>query len=205
MVHMATRTVVAEPQGVSSARWISMTFLGWCGGFVLAIALLVAVESLGVREVQFPIALGMGFGVGLLQARVLPPLFGGGRRWVATTALALSAPFMAADLAGALGRPIPFSLAAYVALGGILVGLLQWRFVRSRGARAVWWLAITPVGWLLAGSTVWINEYLLPRTPGIVGALVYVAVVLAGGLVLGAAGAVALRLTGVSVTDPTGS
>jgi hypothetical protein len=76
----------------------------------------------------------------------------------------------------------------------VLAGALQWRLLRALPAGgAAWWPIITPIGWLLAGSTVWINE-LLPRTRGLIGAGRYIAVVLSGGVVLGVAAAVAWRL-----------
>lgn len=183
-----------DGRDIPSARWISRTFLGWVTGFVLAIGLILAVEGLGLRGVQFPLALGMGLGVGLFQARPLTPWLGRSCPWVVATTLGLTLPFVTADLLQYLGSPLPYSLAGYVALGGLLAGALQWRLLRGLVGRAAWWLAVTPAGWLLAGSTVWINELLLPRTPGLVGALRYVAVVLSGGVVLGAASALAWRL-----------
>ena len=179
---------------ISAARWILQTFLGWSAGFALAIALIICVESLGAPATQFPLAIGMGLGVGFLQGRMLAPLLGGWRSWVAATTLGLSLPFVLADLLRLVGSPVPYSLAGYVALGGVLAGALQWRVLRTLGAGGTaWWAVITPIGWLLAGSTVWINE-LLPRTRGLIGAGRYIAVVLSGGVVLGAAAAVAWRL-----------
>ncbi len=171
---------------------VARTFAGWSVGFVLAIALLVLVEVLGAPTVQFPLALGMGLGVGALQTPVLRRAFPGTRGWVTATALGLSAPFALSDTLQLAGVALPFSLPAHVAVGGVLAAVLQWRLLRGvidRAERAWWWLVVTPPGWLLAGSTVWLNE-MLPKIPGIVGALLYVAVVLAGGLVLGAASAV---------------
>jgi hypothetical protein len=76
----------------------------------------------------------------------------------------------------------------------VLAGALQWRLLRTLPvAGTTWWAVLTPIGWLLAGSTVWINE-LLPKTPGLIGAGRYIAVVLSGGVVLGVASAVAWRL-----------
>ena len=167
---------------------VARTFAGWSVGFVLALALLVLVEALGAPTVQFPLALGMGLGVGALQAPVLRRAFPGTRGWVAATALGLSGPFALSDTLQIAGA-VPFSLPAHVALGGVLAAALQWRLLRRATDRARWWLVVTPPGWLLAGSTVWLNE-VLPKIPGIFGALLYVAVVLAGGLVLGAASAV---------------
>lgn len=169
------------------------TFAGWTLGFVLAIVLLVAVESAGVPAVQFPLALGMGIGVGVLQGRILAPPYPAVRAWTIATASGLSAPFVVGDLLQLAGAGIPYSLPVHVALGGVCAALLQWRLIRTVAARAWWWMIITPPGWLLAGSTMWINEA-LPKTPGLAGALVYVAVVLAGGLILGAAGSLAWRL-----------
>ena len=177
-----------------AARWILQTFLGWSAGFVLAIALIICVDGLGIPATQFPLAVGMGLGVGVLQGRIVAPLFGGARSWVAATTLGLSLPFVVADVLRLAGASLPYSLAVYVALGGVLAGGLQWRLLRALAAGGTaWWPVITPIGWLLAGSTVWINE-LLPRTRGLIGAGRYVAVVLSGGVVLGGAAALAWRL-----------
>lgn len=190
---MAVAAGVVDGPLVPAGRWIARTFLGWCAGVVLGILFIIGVESLGVREVQFPLAMGMGLGVGRLQARVLQPLRVTARQWIGATTIGLSAPFAVADLLQQLDRPLPFSLVGYVALGGTLAGALQWRLLRPRGTPAMWWLAITPIGWLLGASTVWVSEA-VPRTLGLIGALLYLAIVMSGGLVLGAAGAIALRL-----------
>ena len=178
---------------ISAVRWIFQTFLGWSAGFVLAIALIIAVDSTGIGGLQAPLAVGMGLGVGALQGRIVRPMLGR-RQWLAATTLGLSLPFLVADVSRVAGVSVPYSLAAFIAIGGVLAGAFQWRLLRPLGsARTSWWLVITPIGWLLAGSTVWLNE-LLPKTPGLVGAGVYVAVVLSGGVVLGIAAAIAWRL-----------
>jgi hypothetical protein len=179
---------------IPAVRWILRTFLGWTAGFVLAIALIVCVDALGVPAMQFPLAVGMGLGVGVVQGRIVAPLLGGARAWSASTTVGLSLPFVLADLLRLLGGAVPYSLAGFVALGGVLAGALQWRLLRTLPvAGTTWWAVLTPIGWLLAGSTVWINE-LLPKTPGLIGAGRYIAVVLSGGVVLGVASAVAWRL-----------
>jgi hypothetical protein len=48
------------------------------------------------------------------------------------------------------------------------------------------------VGWTLAASTAAFNERFLPRIPGLIGALLYVGVILMGGVALGAVGGVTL-------------
>lgn len=178
---------------MDALRWVPATFLGWTAGLILAIAFVIAVDAAGISGAQSPLALGMGLGVGLVQGRLVAPLLGGARGWIATTSLGLSLPFVLADVLRLIGLALPYSLAAFVGIGGALVGGLQWRlFRRLAVARTGWWPVITPIGWILAGSTVWLNEW-LPKTPGLIGAGRYLAVVLSGGLVLGLAAAVAWR------------
>jgi hypothetical protein len=77
----------------------------------------------------------------------------------------------------------------------VLAAALQVRLLQAQSiAGTWWWFAITPAGWLLAGSTVWLNELLPRNVTGLLGAGRYLAVVLSGGVVLGAACAVAWRL-----------
>jgi hypothetical protein len=181
--------------GVDARRWILRTFLGWSAGLFLAIACIIAVDSLGVAGTQSPLAIGMGLGVGLLQGRLVAPLLGERRGWLVATTVGLALPFVLADLLRSVGRPVPYSLATYVAIGGVLAGVLQWRLLRPRaGVGMVWWLALTPIGWSLAASTVWVAEWLPKNMPGVLGAGRYLAVVLSGGLVLGLASALAWRL-----------
>ncbi len=180
--------------GIPASAWILRTFLGWTAGVVLAIACIIAVDSLGVSGTQSPLALGMGLGVGALQAGLVAPLIGGRRRWIAATTFGLSVPFLVADAARLVGGAMPYSLAAYVALGGVLAGALQERLLRSAAVAGTrWWLIITPIGWLLAASTVWVAEWLPKNVTGLIGAARYIGIVLSGGVVLGAAGAVAWR------------
>lgn len=166
-------------------RWVLGTFAGWTVGFFLAILFIVVVDSVGVVQVQSPVALGMGAGVGLAQFRLLRPVLRRRSAWVTATALGLASPFLVGDLAQILDRPVPFDLAGYVAIGGVVVAVVQWLLLRRVSCDAAWWLVTSPVGWILASSTVAINDSWIPRIPGIVGALIYVAVILSGGLLLG--------------------
>src|SRR5690606_16272451 len=91
----ATAAVTAAARPVPSGRdmnprtWVSATFAGWTVGFVLALACIVAAESAGLRETQFPLALGMGAGVGIAQGRLLAPWFSGRWAWATATAAGL--------------------------------------------------------------------------------------------------------------------
>ena len=155
-----------------------------------------------LASTQFPLAVAWASG-GRVQSRLVAPFLAGARGWITATTLGLSLPFIVADVLRFAGSPVPYSLAAYVALGGVLAGALQARLLRALPfARPAWWLVITPIGWLLAGSTVWLNELLPKNVPGLLGAGRYLAVVLAGGVVLGVASAVAWRLVRPSPAPP---
>ena len=169
-----------------TARWILASFLGWSLGFAL-IFLCIALSGLvGLGDSQFPVGLGMGLGVGLLQRRVLAERLGSGAGWVGASAAGMVAPFLAHDIARLLSLAIPYSLAGAVVVGGLCVGLLQWRVLRLDARRGAGWIMASLVGWTLGASTVVLNERVLPKTPGIFGALIYVAVILIGGMLLGA-------------------
>ena len=57
-------SVERQSAGPKPGRWIVGTFAGWTVGFVLALVCIIGVESLGIRETQFPLALGMAAAVG---------------------------------------------------------------------------------------------------------------------------------------------
>ena len=197
---MRVRAVAVDGENTSvQSRWIRLTFGGWCIGFVLAIVLILAAESIGVRETQFPLALGMGAGVGFAQARLLLPYLWKRWPWVVATALGLAAPFVVADGARGIGNPLPYALPAYVALGGVSAGILQWNLLRRVSEGAAWWLVASPVAWMAAATTVAVSDQVfqvsrrVPLLNGLPGALLYLAVVLAGGVLLGGAGAPAVR------------
>ena len=180
---------------MDARRWILRTFLGWSAGLFLAIALIIGVDSLGVSGTQFPLAVGMGLGVGAVQARLVAPLLGGRRSWILATTAGLSLPFVLGDALRLAGVPLPYALAAYVAIGGALAAALQGRLLQGRSVAGTWWWqAITPIGWVVAAAMVWLNELLPRNVTGLLGAGRYLAVVLSGGVVLGAASAVAWRL-----------
>lgn len=166
-------------------RWTRATFFGWSLGFALILVFIALSAVVGLGDSQFPVGLGMGVGVGLLQRRVVAERTGTGRGWLGASALGLTAPFLARDLAGLFALELPYALAGSIVVGGLLVGLLQWRVLRLDAGRAASWVVASVVAWTLGGSTVLLNDRVLPKTPGILGALVYIAVILIGGILLG--------------------
>ena len=174
-------------------RWVRASFAGWALGFLLVLVIIAISGAIGLGSTQFPVGLGMGLGVGAIQGGVMERL--GVRRvsWLRASALGLATPFVVNDVLQVIWPRIPFSLPLLIVFGGLLAGILQWRLIRRVVLRGEAWILASVAGWSIAGSTVFINERFLPRIPGIVGALLYIGVVLAGGIALGAIGGVALQ------------
>lgn len=181
-----------------------MTFFGWSLGFALILVFIALFGLVGLGDAQVPVGLGMGVGVGLLQRRVVAERSGRGAGWLFASALGLTAPFLARDVARLLALKLPYALAGSVVVGGLLVGLLQWRVLRLGAGRGASWVLASVVGWALGGSTDVLNDKVLPKTPGIAGALIYIGVVLIGGILLGAStGLVVPRVLGTSPPPAT--
>lgn len=92
-----------------------------------------------------------------MQAGTVAPHLGRRGAWIAASAIGLASPFLAFDLARLADLPVAFSLIAAVMLGGLTVGILQWRILRVVSSRAVWWIMASTVGWSLGAATVAIN------------------------------------------------
>jgi hypothetical protein len=196
----ASPAAAPAPRGLV-LPWTRATFAGWALGFVLMLLIIGASGAVGLGDAQFPVGLGMGVGVGALQGRLLatrgiPP-----GAWLRATTLGVVMPFVVYDLVNLVAPDMPFRLPALVVLGGVTAGVLQYRLVRLY-AGAAWWIAASTAGWTLAGATVVFNDRYLPRIPGIAGALLFVAVILFGGVALGLVGGLALdRILGRTEPD----
>ena len=180
------------PRSSHVARWTWATFLGWTFGFVLLLLFIGISGMVGLGSTQFPLGLGMGTGVGLLQRglvadRVLAPT-----AWWRASIIGVTAPFVLWDLLKLLHVTLPYALATTVVLCGLTVGVLQASVLRAHSTRSAEWIPASVLGWGLAAATLLVNDR-LPKTPGLVGALIYVAVVLVGGVLLGLVTGLALE------------
>jgi hypothetical protein len=84
-----------------------------------------------------------------------------------------------------------------VAFGGIVAGFRQAYLLRAHKLRSEWWILISGVGWMLAALSSGAADALgrAHFIRGLAGAIVYLGLTAAGGLVLGATtGVVLVRL-----------
>jgi len=168
-------------------RWVRASSLGWLLGIPLIVVLALAGGAVGIGGAQALVGAGMGLGVGLLQSRALQPLLGRRAPWLVATTVGLTLPFLAADLARLAEWPFRYSLAGCVVAGGVLAGVAQAALLRPRLPRTGVWVLASVLGWSLAGGTAYASDLLFKHRPipGILGALLFLVIVAAGGLVLG--------------------
>lgn len=166
------------------SRWVRATFVGWWLGFILVVVGAVLADVLG-GGVQFIVGVGMGAGVGYAQGRVARDWLGAVKSWMAASIIGMGAPFAVRDLAAAAGFAIPYSLPVYVVLGGILVSVLQWVLLRRHFEKSSLWVPASIAGWAIPAGLVAFFDAFVGPSP--FSAPVFVAMILLGGLVLGAA------------------
>ena len=154
-------------------------------------------EAAGIGGSQVLVGAGMGLGVGLMQTRALKDLLPRPRAWLLPSVLGLALPFGVFDALKLMGRELPFSLFLSVAVGGVIVGVWQAALLRPKTGPAPAWIAASALGWSLAALAAQASDWLTRtrRIPGLTGALIYLATVAVGGLVLGlVTGPVIVRL-----------
>lgn len=184
--------VTTSPCCSHVARWTWATFLGWSLGFLLLLLFIAVSGLLGLGDTQFPLGLGMGTGVGALQRRLVAERVQATTGWWRASIIGVTAPFVVWDLVQLLPVPLPHALAGSVVLGGLTVGVLQARVLRAYSTRSAEWIPASLLGWSLAAATVVANDH-LPKIPGVIGALIYIAVILVGGPLLGVTTGLALE------------
>jgi hypothetical protein len=177
---MSTEAMPSEP--TDFYRWIRATTLGWLLGFVSVVVLSIALDQIG-GTAQFIVGVGMGAGVGFMQARVVGEWVKPTRRWIWVTTVGMGLPFLLWDLGVAVGLQASFSLPLCVVAGSLLVGVLQSILLRLRLKGTVWWIPASLVGWGLPAAGITLGDSGLLSGPG---ALVSVGAMLLGGAVLGA-------------------
>ena len=175
-------TKARQPDRTLFHSWIRATTLGWLIGFVLVVALAMVWDVLG-GGAQFMVGVGMGAGVGYMQARVTSTWTGRIQPWLWASIVGMGVPFVLWDVASATAAKALFSLPVCVLLGGVLTGVLQKPLLRPQFERTSWWMPACVVGWgLPAGAIALGNSGFAPPVFGLLSTIV----MFFGGLLLGA-------------------
>jgi len=168
-------------------RWVLANTVGWLLGFVFIMVGAIGADVIGIEHAQFFIGIGMGAGVGYAQMRVATPAFGAPLWWGWATVLGVGAAFVLSDVVRAFWSGIPYLSMLWLsaACGGLLVGLLQRPLLRPHSVRANWWVLGCVAGWALAAATVLLYGTVSGGSPSAWLALISVAAIPLGGVVLG--------------------
>lgn len=167
--------------------WLLATWLGWLLGVPCIVLLALAAEAVHLGGLQVFVGTGMGLGVGLLQARQVRRCGLSARSWILASALGLGLPFLAWDVAAAMGTTWTYYLAGCVATGGLVVGLCQGQLLKRHLVAPAWWVVGCTLGWGLAGGLTTTADLLVKGLAlrGLPGAAAYLALVALPGGVLG--------------------
>jgi hypothetical protein len=144
-------------------------------------------EAIRIGGSQALIGLGMGTTVGLMQGLAIRPVLGRVAPWFWSCVVALALPFLAADLLRLAGHESLYSVQMAVAAGGLTVGAWQAGLLRPHTTHAWMWVVASVVGWSLAAGTAYFADafFRSHHVPGLTGALLYLGIIAAGGLLLG--------------------
>lgn len=170
------------PERSLAGSWTRATTLGWLVGLVLVVAIAMVWDMLG-GGAQFMVGVGMGAGVGYLQARVTRTWTGRIQPWLWTSTIGMGVPFVLWDVASGTAMKALFSLPLCVLLGGALTGVLQRPLLRPHFERTSWWIPACVVGWGLPAGVIALSSS--SSVPPVFGPLSTIVMFL-GGLLLGA-------------------
>lgn len=173
---------------ISLKKWTISTFLGWLLSVVFILILSGIFDGLGIEGYQFYLGISVGLGVGLTQWLRLKKYSSIDIKWVWYTALGAGLPFLIFDLLKIYGH-INFGeryLLYSVSVAGLSVGIMQYLLLKPYSSKAVSWIPLSLVGWVCAALTVIaINSSMQYIKQPLLGFIVNLSLILAGGLVLG--------------------
>jgi hypothetical protein len=159
-----------KSDNISIKDWTLNTIYGWLIGFVCVILLAFISEALGVGNSQFFVGTGMAAGVGFMQNRLLRSKGSWNWNWMWATIFGMTLAFVIFEFGSTLIVKTPeFNLQMSVAIGGLFVGILQYRILNTRSvAGSFWWILVCFIGWTSAGLIVGLMDYLgdyIPNGP----------------------------------------
>lgn len=173
---------------ISLKKWTLSTFLGWLLSVVFILILSGIFDGLGIEGYQFYLGISVGLGVGLTQWLRLRKYSSIGIKWAWYTALGAGLPFLIFDLVKIYGH-VDFGeryLLYSVSVAGLSVGIMQYLLLKPYSPKAINWIPLSFVGWVCAALTVLgINSSMQHIKQPLLGFIVNLSLILAGGIVLG--------------------
>ena len=163
-------------------QWVLATFGGWLLGIVAVLLLSELSDAVHMGN-QFAVGLGMGLSVGFAQWRIARKWFSATSEWMWYSAVAMALPFILTDVMAISWPSDERFLLVQAALGASLLGLLEWRILRSRSMRAHWWISTCIIGWMVPTAGIFLTITGHPSSPTAI--IFNIGVIAFGGIVLG--------------------
>lgn len=163
-------------------NWILANSVGWLVGLIGAILLSYLVVNMFYhKETNLILGLCIGASVGYAQWFVLKKKFKINSSWGLVCAVCMGIPFIVEVILEESGYKITYFQGNYEFLGrllfgvivGLVIGLLQIRYLKPYFKKAGWWIVASSVGWGIC----WLSS-LVPMPLSILG-------ILLGGVLLG--------------------
>ena len=169
-------------------KWLTYNFFGWLLGTILVILLSSSIEAMGIEDVQFFIAIGIGLGIGVAQWLVLKKITNIKTAWIGVTIAGLTIPFLIADalryfeLLNLKSLLIPVCVGA----GSVLVGFFQSQLLKNYNIRLYNWILNSFLSWTLIAAAVYSVAYTHLISKNVwFGFITNLILLLSGGIILG--------------------
>jgi hypothetical protein len=181
----------------SIKRWVRACFLGWLLGVILVLLLSSFLDFMGIENLQFYLGTGMGAGIGFAQWHQLRKYLKVNTYWILASIFGMTLPFLIVDQLsfGTYEQKLPVC----IALGGLVVGLLQYLLLKPNLNGSQLWIAGSVISWILGSSMVFLVNYTKQLNHdlfnNLILALINLILILSGGVVIGlVSGAITKRL-----------
>lgn len=167
--------------------WTQATFWGWLMGVFLILLLSSILDAMGIQHMQFYLGVGMGTGVGFMQWQLLRNSHKMKISWLLSSVIGMGIPFLLVDLFPQ--EIIAHKIATGISLGAITTSVIQYYLLKEHIPQAILWIPYNFTGWTMGVLTVFTIDYTIKLKPilsnNLILALINLALILAGGVILG--------------------
>jgi len=169
-------------------KWLIYNFFGWLLGTILVLIFSSTLDAIGVENLQFFIAVGIGLGIGIAQWLVLKKITSIKKTWISVTVIGLTIPFLIADILKyfeLLNLKSLFILVC-VGIGSLLIGFFQSKLLKNYNIGILNWMVISFFSWVIIALAVYSVEYTHLISKNVwFGFITNLVLLLSGGIILG--------------------
>ena len=169
-------------------KWLTYNFFGWLLGTILVLIFSSTFDAMGIEDLQFFIAIGIGLGIGIAQWLVLKNITEIKINWITVTIVGLTIPFLIADILRYYELLILKSLfiPICVGVGSLLVGFFQSKLLKRLNIGLLNWIIVSFISWGLIALAVYSVEYTNLISDNVwFGFVTNLVLLLSGGIILG--------------------